>query len=91
MYSLSQSKGTTKLLLQSGRQDYGPIDNPSFVLNEVIQAPPFSFGLIGLEKMYWRQPAVFPSFYLNVTLSSRILSGTTGTPGLLTLTPGNFV
>jgi len=76
MYSLSQSKGTTKLLLQSGRQDYGTNDNPTYVLNEVVQAPPFSFGLIGVEKMYWRQPPLFPSDYLNCTLTSTPLTGT---------------
>ena len=90
MYSLSQTKGTTKILLQSGRQDYGTTDNPSFVLNEVVQAPPFSFGLIGLEKMYWRQPYVFPTQYLNLTLTSQTLSGT-NTPGSMTLTATDFI
>ena len=84
MYSLSQSKGTTKLLLQSGRQDYGTNDNPTFVLNEVVQAPPFSFGLIGVEKMYWRQPPLFPSAYMTCTMTSIPL---TGTSVAQTLTP----
>ena len=90
MYSLSQSKGTTKLLLQSGRQDYGTIDNPTFVLNEVVQAPPFSFGLIGVEKMYWRHPPVFPTTYLNCTLTSLALSGVAISQSL-TLQPSNFI
>ena len=84
MYSLNQSKGTTKLLLQSGRQDYGTNDNPTFVLNEVVQAPPFSFGLIGVEKMYWRQPPLFPSAYMTCTMTSIPL---TGTSVAQTLTP----
>ena len=84
MYSLSQSKGTTKLLLQSGRQDYEPNDNPTFVLNEVVQAPPFPFGLIGVEKMYWRQPPLFPSAYMTCTMTSIPL---TGTSVAQTLTP----
>ena len=90
MYSLSQSKGTTKLLLQSTRQDYGPNDTPTFLLNEVVQAPPSSFGLLGLEKIYWRQPSVFPSVYLNTTLTSTLLSGT-ATLSSLTLSAANFV
>ena len=90
MYSLSQSKGTTKLLLQSTRQDYGPNNTPTFLLNEVVQAPPSSFGLLGLEKIYWRQPSVFPSVYLNTTLTSTLLSGTAALSSL-TLSAANFV
>ena len=89
MYSLSQSKGTTKLLLQSGRQDYGTNDNPTFVLNEVVQAPPFSFGLIGVEKIYWRQPPLFPSTYLTYTLTSIPLTGTSVSQ-TTTPTPASF-
>ena len=92
MYSLTQSKGMTKLLLQSDRQDYGMTDAPNFTLNEVLQAPPQSFGLIGLVKVYWRQPSVFPSSYLKTTLYSKVLTGTSaGTGSSTTLTAANFV
>ena len=90
MYSLNHSKGTTKLLLESDRQDYGTTDNPTFVLNEVVQAPPFSFGLIGIEKIYWKQPPVFPYDYLNCTLTSLALTGI-AISQTLTLTPANFI
>ena len=92
MYSLTQSKGTTKLLLQSDRQDYGTTDAPTFTLNEVLETPPPSFGLMGLEKVYWRQPSVFPSSHLRTTLYSTGLTGTsTGTGSSTTLIAGKFV
>ena len=90
MYSLNHSKGTTKLLLESDRQDYGTTDNPTFVLNEVVQAPPFSFGLIGIEKIHWKQPPVFPYDYLNCTLTSLALTGIAISQTLM-LTPANFI
>ena len=90
MYSLSQSKGTTKLLLQSGRQDYGTNNDCTFVLNEIVQAPPFSFGLIGVEKMYWRHPSVFPSDYLQATLTLTPLSGVSTAATTASITSTNF-
>ena len=38
MYLLTQSKGTTKLLLQFDRKDYGTMDAPTFTLNGLLQA-----------------------------------------------------
>ena len=60
------------------------------MLNKVVQAPPFSFGLIGLEQVYWKQPPVFPYGYLNCTLTSLALTGV-AVSQTLKLTPENFI
>ena len=37
-------------------------------MNGVIQCPPGTFGYMGVEKMYFQQPSLFPSIYMNTTL-----------------------
>ena len=37
-------------------------------MNGVIKCPPGTFGCMGVEKMHFQQPALFPSAYLNTTL-----------------------
>ena len=64
----AQSKGV-KILLQSDREDYGTSDNPTYMLDNVLQCPPGTFGFMGVEKMYFQQPMLFPSLYLNTTMS----------------------
>ena len=63
----AQSKGT-KILVQSDREDYGTYDNPTHMMNCVTQCPPGTFGYMGVEKMYFQQPAIFLSIYMNMTL-----------------------
>ena len=63
----AQSKGV-KILLQLDREDYGTYDNPTYMMNGVIQCPPGTFGCMGVETMYFQQPSLFPSAYLNTTL-----------------------
>ena len=50
----------------------------------------FSFGLIGVEKMCWRHPPVFPSANMNCTLTSLALTGVAISQSL-SLTPANFI
>ena len=69
LYSFNaQSKGV-KIFLQSGREDYGTTDNPTYMMNGVIQCPPGTYGYMGIEKMYFEQPALFPGLYLNTNMS----------------------
>ena len=56
-------------MLQSDRQDYGKIENPTYMLDSVIQSPPGTFGFMGIEKMYFQQPVLFPSAYLNTSMT----------------------
>lgn len=67
-YTLNQSTGGTKLLIQSGDQDYGTGSNPTYTLLQTLQAPPRTFALMGVEKMYWRQPLLFPTRMFPVTM-----------------------
>ena len=67
MYALNTSKGSSKLLLKSGWQDYGTSNNPTFIISDVLKAPPESYGLIGLEKMLWKQPYYLPADFCKVT------------------------
>ena len=64
----AQSKGA-KILLQSDREDYGTADNPTYMLGNVVKCPPGTFGFMGIEKLYFQQPPLFPSEYLNTTMS----------------------
>ena len=64
----AQSKGA-KILLQSDREDYGTADNPTYMLGNVVKCPTGTFGYMGIEKMYFQQPPLFPSEYLNTTLT----------------------
>ena len=65
---IAQNKGA-KILLQSDREDYGKTDNPTYVLDNVVQSPPGTFGLLGIEKMHFQQPVLFTSAYLNTTMN----------------------
>ena len=64
----AQSKGA-KILLQSDREDYGTVDNPTYMLGDVVKCPPGTFGFMGIEKLYFQQPPLFPSAYLNTIMT----------------------
>ena len=64
----AQSKGA-KILLQSDREDYGTPNNPTYMLGNVVKCPPGTFGYMGIEKMYFQQPPLFPSAHLNTTMT----------------------
>ena len=64
----AQSKGA-KILLQSDREDYGTPNNPTYMLGNVVKCPTGTFGYMGIEKMYFQQPPLFPSAHLNTTMT----------------------
>ena len=39
------------------------------MLGNVVQSPMGTFGLMSIEKMYFQQPILFPSAYLNNTMN----------------------
>ena len=45
-------------------------------MKQFVQAPPFSFSLIGVQIMYRRQPPLFTAEYFPCTLTSIPLTGT---------------
>ena len=57
------------ILLLLDREDDGTTDNPTNMWSNGVQSPPGTFGFMGIEKMYFQQPALFPPAYLNTTMS----------------------
>lgn len=76
-YSLSQSRGSIKLLLQSQNLDTGTLQNPTYILNQGLNAPSDSFALIGVDKMVFTQSPMFPSQTFNITIAIRYLNTST--------------
>lgn len=68
-FSLNQSKGSVKLLLQGENRDGGTLQSPTFALNQSVIPPPDSFGLLGIDKIVWMQPPLFPLEKFNFTVT----------------------
>ena len=42
---------------QSNREDYRTVDNRTNMLGNVVKSPSGTFGFVGIEKIYFQQPA----------------------------------
>jgi hypothetical protein len=76
-YSLNQSRGSLKLSLQGECLDSGTLQNPTFQLNQTITTPPESYALVGIDKIVWQQPPLFPIQSTMLQVSSQSVYNST--------------